>query len=78
MLSVAIAKKKAIIMLSLIDQEVTYNEVLNGILANMELERVSKRNRLNSDRRMKEYRECERKAKFIMTDPQRFCLEFGK
>ncbi|MGX1447699.1 hypothetical protein ACUXOD_001447 [Bacillus sp. 153480037-1] len=86
MLSVAIAKKKAIIMLSLIEREYIYNEVIQGIMANMELELVSKQ-RLNlgqdvrtltDNRFMKEYRDKEKKARFIMTDSQKFSVEFGQ
>lgn len=77
MLAVAIAKKRAIVILTLIDQEETYNEVLNSVLANLKVEQVVRNNRLNSERGMKEYRDCEGKAKFIMTDSQKFCLEFG-
>ncbi len=87
MLSVAIAKEKAIIMLSLIEREDIYNEVTQGILANMELEPISKQKRLNlgqdarhftDNRFMKEYRDNEEKARFIMTDSQKFSLEFGQ
>jgi hypothetical protein len=87
MLSVAIAKEKAIIMLSLIEREDIYNEVTQGILANLELEPISKQKRLNlgkdarhftDNRFMKEYRDNEEKARFIMTDSQKFSLEFGQ
>ena len=78
MLSVAIAKKKAVIMLSLIDQEEIYNDILKGILANMELERVLNPGRFRNDRGLKEYRDIKGKARFIMTDSQRFCVEFGE
>ncbi|PMC35741.1 hypothetical protein CJ195_18355 [Bacillus sp. UMB0899] len=86
MLSVAFAKKKAIIMLSLIEREDIYNEVIQGIMANMELELVSKQRfnlgqdvrQLTDNRFMKEYRDKETKARFIMTNSQRFSVEFGE
>jgi hypothetical protein len=86
LLSVAIAKKKAIIMLSLIEREDIYNEVVQGIMANMELELVSKQRlnlgqdvrKITDNRFMKEYRDKETKARFIMTDSQKFSVEFGQ
>ena len=74
-------------MLSLIEREDIYNEVTQGILANLKLEPISKQKRLNlgqdarhftDNRFMKEYRDNEEKARFIMTDSQRFSLEFGQ
>lgn len=58
-----------------------------GIMANLELEPISKQKRLNlgldgqklkDDRFIKEYCDKQGKARFIMTDSQKFSVEFGQ
>lgn len=86
LLQLAIADGKVIVILSLIDRDDLFKEVVEGIMANTQLELISEKKRLESEfdgkkvifkGLMKEYRDVAKEATFVMVDSERFGLEFG-